>query len=190
MTWITKIEDSGQESKYWMPDVLPEPSERYNFTQQGKQYVDSNGNIKMHPLWTYENKAYVDDEYLLYNEKLKLLIDEIPDFNSRTKVAVKNSADKWIEDKSTVKITYTIRQKTDQEINDDISKKWLEIKKIRNEKLEKLDHVVHIAFENNLKLSKKFIEYRQELRDISETFKDPYSVVWPDELSIWEYYEA
>jgi len=67
MPWITEGEKS-----YWMPEVLPEPTEAYTSEQSEKKYLTQEGKERGHPGWTYaENIAYVDDEYLFQNEGWK-----------------------------------------------------------------------------------------------------------------------
>jgi len=182
--WIS----SNQEKKYWIPDILPESTEEYNSTQLSKHYKTPRG-FRSHPLWAYENGAYVDDEYLFYNEKWKLLIDAPPIYNSQTHVLEKKSEEEWDTLEKEIRVTYNVREKTNDEIDNDISKKWGEVRDTRNKKLQKLDHAVSIAYEHGLTLSQKFKDYRQNLRDIPENFEDPFSIVWPDEISQWEYYE-
>jgi len=182
--WTTS--DRGTE--YWIPDSLPELTEEYNSTQLSKQYKTPYG-IRSHPLWTYENGAYVDDEYLLNNEKWKLLIDNPPSHDNIFEVLEKNNQNFWIETDTQVQVTYTIRTKLDQELIDQKYAIWVNIREERNKKLEKLDHVIGIAFENRFTLSSEFKEYRQALRDIPENFDDPFNITWPKEISNWEYYE-
>lgn len=182
--WIT----SNQEKKYWIPDNFPEPIEEYNVSQSLKEYMTQTGR-RTHPGWKYDNGALVDDEYLFYNENWKLLVDIPPVYNSETHVLQKKSEEDWDNFEKEVAITYHIREKTIDEVSDSISKKWNEVRLIRNKKLSKLDHIIDIAFENGFTLTQKFKKYRQDLRDIPENFQDPFFIVWPDEISQWEYYE-
>lgn len=56
---------------------------------------------------------------------------------------------------------------------------WDEIKKIRNGKLSETDWIM--LGDANPKPSKEaWLIYRQALRDITNTFSDPNSVVWPE----------
>lgn len=179
---------NDKNNNYWIPDEGPDFSEEYNTLQSLKEYITPTGR-RIHPGWKYDNGSLVDDEYLFYNEGWKLLIDVPPVYNSQTHVLEKKSEEQWDKSEREVRVTYNLREKTDDEINNDISKKWGEVRDIRNKKLQKLDHAISIAYENNLTLSQKFKTYRQNLRDIPENFKDPFSIVWPDEISQWEYYE-
>lgn len=182
--WIT----NNQGKDYWIPDNFPEPTEEYNSTQLSKQYKTVYG-IRSHPLWSYENGSYVDDEYLLNNEGWKLLIDNPPSYNTLLGVLTKNDQSLWVETDSYLKVTYTVIDKTEKEILDQKSKKWVEIREERNKKLAKLDYIIGIAFENAFTLSDKFKEYRQALRDLPEDFDDPFNITWPEEILDWEYYE-
>lgn len=182
--WIA----NNQANKYWIPDSFPEKTEEYNSVQLSKQYKTPYG-TRSHPLWSYENGAYVDDEYLLNNEGWKLLIDNPPSYDNILEVSEKNDQSLWAETSSQVEVTYTVRDKTEQELIDQKSAKWVEIREERNKKLQKLDHVIDIAFENEFRLSSEFKEYRQALRDIPESFDDPFNITWPEEISDWNYYE-
>lgn len=170
------------------PCNFPESTEEYNSVQLSKQYKTPYG-TRSHPLWSYENGAYVDDEYLLNNEGWKLLVDNPPTYDNLLEVLEKNDQSLWNETETQVEVTYTIRNKTEQEIIDQKSTKWVEIRQERNKKLAKLDHIIGIAFENGLTLSDKFKQYRQALRDLPENFDDPFNITWPEEISDWEYYE-
>lgn len=180
--------ESNQGIRYWIPDEFPKPSEEYNNSQRVKVYKTPHG-IRSHPDWKYDNGSLVDDEYLFYNEGWKLLVDAPPTYNSMTHVLEKNEEDLWIDTGKVIEVTYIVRLKTNEELENDKSKRWGEIREIRNKKLQKVDHVVDIAYENGFALTQKFKDYRQALRDIPETFDDPFLVVWPNELTQWEYYE-
>lgn len=182
--WIT----NNQGKNYWIPDNFPESTEEYNSTQLSKQYKTPYG-TRSHPLWSYENGAYVDDEYLLNNEGWKLLIDNPPTYDTFNEVLEKNNQSLWNETDTQIEVTYTVRNKTEQEIIDQKSAKWVEVRVERNKKLAKLDHIIGIAFENGFTLSDKFKQYRQSLRDLPENFDDPFNITWPEEISDWEYYE-
>jgi hypothetical protein len=185
--WITK-EQNNIVSRYWITDPLPENTEEYRINQSNKKYFIGNS-IKPHPGWIYENGAPVDDDYLFYNNGYKLVIDNVPYYDRKTHVLEQHNMSMWMNTEKTTEVTYNIRAKNQLEQNSDISKEWEFVKKIRNEKLLKLDHIVFIALENNLTLSQAFKEYRQKLRDITEDFTDPFSVVWPVELDPFTYYE-
>lgn len=106
MPWIT--EDSNN---YWMPDILPEPTEEHQQEQSEKIYLTPEGKVRMHPGWTYaETIAYVDDEYLFQNEGWKVVIDEEPiePVSYFRKHYIKNPPEQWNEiDERTVEATYT-----------------------------------------------------------------------------------
>ena len=186
--WKFKNPKNPSLGQYWIPQQLPSNTEGHAFIQKGKLYKKGNL-IVQHPGWIYDNGALVDDEYLFYNDGYKLVNDVVPSFNAITHVCEKNAMHLWDEDEKSLSVTYTVREKTQSEIDADKSKQWLEVKKIRAEKLAKLDSAVFIALENNLTLSDIFKEHRQKLRDIPENFTDPYSVVWPDDLDPFSYYE-
>ena len=180
--------EGTQGNRYWIPDTFPESTIEYNNSQLLKVYKTRHG-VRPNPDWKYDNGALVDDEYLFQNEGWKLIIDKPPIYDSMFEVLEKNDEQFWNIDEKTVEVSYNVRAKTEDELQHDKTKRWGEIKEIRNEKLKKLDHVLNIAYENNLVLTQKFKDYRQALRDIPETFDDPFSVVWTDELTQWEYYE-
>ncbi|WFQ78143.1 phage tail assembly chaperone (plasmid) [Xenorhabdus sp. SF857] len=57
--------------------------------------------------------------------------------------------------------------------------KWIEIIEIRAALLKEADNLVNVALDNDLD-SKEVRAYRQKLRNIPQSFEDPFSVVWPD----------
>ena len=73
---------------------LPEPTEEYNNSQLNKRYLTLDWKEKVHPRWTYENSAYVDDEYLYQNEFWKLIIDNYPE-EVDNKIIVRDSPEFW-----------------------------------------------------------------------------------------------
>jgi len=186
--WKFKEPKNPALGQYWISDPIPQNTEQYKFLQSGKNYKKGNA-IVNHPGWIYDNGALVDDDYLFYNEGYKLVIDIPPTFDAKTHACDKNAIHLWDETEKTITITYTVREKTEVEINQDISLEWENVKKIRSSKLSKLDSAVFIAIENNLTLSQTFKDYRQQLRDITETYTDPYFVVWPAEPDPFTYYE-
>lgn len=104
MAWIEKPDGN----RYWFPETLPESTDSYNTQQLGKSYLTKDNTVRVHPGWKYDNGAVLDDEYLLYNEEWKLIIDNYPD--STGKVVIKNPTNDWItsDDGSTVTITYKV----------------------------------------------------------------------------------
>lgn len=183
--WI----ENKQGQSYWMADPIPEPTSQYNNAQSLKTYADVSLTVKPHPGWRYDNGAFVDDEYLLFNNKFKLIIDAPPILEDSTKVIEKNDTTDWIISESTVEITYTIRDKTSEELQEEINLEWSRIRELRNQKLMALDGAVFIAIENNLSLTTEFKEHRQSLRDLPENYTDPFSVVFPNDLDPNQYFE-
>jgi hypothetical protein len=107
MPWIT--EDT---TNYWMPDILPEPTEEYQQEQSEKRYLTQEGVERRHPGWTYaDNIAYVDDEYLFQNEAWKVVIGEEPvePVSYPRKHYIKNPPEQWNEiDERTIEATYNV----------------------------------------------------------------------------------
>jgi hypothetical protein len=108
MPWIVEAD-----KEYWMPEVLPQPTEEYQQVQAEKRYLTTEGKERMHPGWTYaETIAYVDDEYLFQNEGWKVVIGETlvePVLYGTKKHYIKNSPDQWIEiDERTIEATHTL----------------------------------------------------------------------------------
>jgi hypothetical protein len=107
MPWITEGENS-----FWMPEVLPQPTNDYQQTQSEKIYLTLEGVERRHPGWTYaENTAYVDDEYLFQNEGWKVVVGEEPvePVSFPRKHYIKNPPEQWNEiDERTVEATYTV----------------------------------------------------------------------------------
>ncbi|MCC8380054.1 phage tail assembly chaperone [Xenorhabdus sp. PB30.3] len=61
--------------------------------------------------------------------------------------------------------------------------KWIEIIEKRAVLLKEADNLVNIVLDNDLD-SKEVRAYRKKLRDIPQSFEDPFSVVWPTKPSI------
>ena len=104
MAWITE-----NDKRFWMPDILPEPTDEYQQEQSEKFYLTDEGKERRHPGWTYaDNTAYVDDEYLFQNEGWKLVVDEVPvEPVLGTTHNIRNNPDQWEEiDAKTVEVTY------------------------------------------------------------------------------------
>lgn len=106
MPWITE-----GEKEYWIPEVLPQPTEKYQQEQSEKRYLTQEGQERMHPGWTYaDTVAYVDDEYLFQNEGWKVVIGEEPvePVSYPKKHYIKNPPEQWVEiDEKTIEKTYT-----------------------------------------------------------------------------------
>jgi hypothetical protein len=107
MPWITENDNT-----YWMPEVLPEPTEEYQREQSEKRYLIQEGVERRHPGWTYaDNIAYVDDEYLFQNEGWRVVVGEEPvePVSFPRKHYIKNPSEQWNEiDERTVETTYTL----------------------------------------------------------------------------------
>lgn len=171
MPWLT---ENGND--YWMPEVLPEPTEKYQISQSEKIYLTSEGVQRRHPGWTYaDNMAYVDDEYLFKNEGWKVVIDDNgPTINENDlKHKIRNDIKDWESiDESSVKVTYTITDFTTEEINTYIEEKLEKIRKHRNFLLGETDWVFARANEENLTVPDEIKTYRQQLRDFPDTIVD------------------
>lgn len=171
MPWLT---ENGND--YWMPEVLPEPTEKYQTSQSEKIYLTSEGVQRRHPGWTYaDNMAYVDDEYLFKNEGWKVVIDDNgPTINENDlKHKIRNDIKDWESiDESSVKVTYTITDFTTEEINTYIEEKLEKIRKHRNSLLGETDWVFARANEENLTVPDEIKTYRQQLRDFPDTIVD------------------
>ena len=189
MTWITE-----KDSTYWIPDILPENTEEYNAIQREKVYFTLENLERVHPKWHYDNGAFVDDEYLFLNEGWKLVIDEVvrvdPD---ELKKVVRNSFENWEEiDEKTLKVTYTIEDFTDEEVENYKNAKWRRLREIRDSLLFESDIWIVRYYENNNQISQEIKEYRQELRDFPETIIDIISfnldnvLLWPEKPVIGE----
>ena len=107
MPWIAE-----GENEFWMPEVLPEPTEEYRQEQTAKRYLTQEGKERQHPGWTYaENIAYVDDEYLFQKEGWKVVVGEEPvePVSFHRKHYIKNQPEQWnVIDERTVEATYTV----------------------------------------------------------------------------------
>ena len=183
MPWITE-----NEKTYWMPEVLPEPTEEYQSAQSEKLYLTHENKERRHPGWTYaETNAYVDDEYLFQNEGWKVIIDERPEITENDlKNVNRNKKELWEEiDEKTLKVTYTITDFTQEEIDTYAEQKWQRLRGKRDNLLQQTDWIMARAFEEGLIVSDEIKSYRQELRDFPETitniieFKVGDDTLWP-----------
>jgi len=167
MPWITE-----NDKTYWLPNVLPDCTEEHTKTQREKTYLTPSKEEKKHPQWTYsENNAYVDDEYLFKNEGWKLIINEEPKIrDSDLKKFVRNTSEKWQDiNEYTLKVTYTLIDLSQDEIDKLIESKWKEFRAIRNFKLTESDWVIVRSLHENLIVSDEVLEYRKTLRNLPET---------------------
>ena len=183
MPWITE-----NEKTYWMPEVLPEPTEEYQSAQSEKLYLTHENKERRHPGWTYaETNAYVDDEYLFQNEGWKVIIDERPEITENDlKNVSKNSKELWEEvDEKTLRVTYTLTDFTQEEIDTYVEEKWERLRVKRDFLLQQTDWVIVRATEENLIVSSEVSSYRQQLRDFPGTitniieFKIGDDTLWP-----------
>jgi hypothetical protein len=164
------------EKTYWLPEVLPEPTEEYKLAQSEKRYLTNLGVERRHPGWTYaENIAYVDDEYLFQNEGWKVVNDDggptvnPDDLNHKTR----NSPDLWEDiDERNVRVTYTLTDFTQDEIDEYTERKWVNLRAQRNIFLSDTDWVITRAVEENLTVSSEVTSYRQQLRDLTSTIEN------------------
>lgn len=101
----------SEEKIYWMPEVLPSPTEEYQLAQKTKFYLTPDGEEKKHPGWTYENKALVDDEYLLKNEGYRRLIDNYPsEVDDANHIIERTPFTQWTNTSTTVTVKYDVYQ--------------------------------------------------------------------------------
>jgi hypothetical protein len=190
MPWITE-----NDKEYWMPEVLPEPTEEYQQEQSEKVYLTQEGKVRRHPGWTYaENIAYVDDEYLFQNHGWRIIIDDggIEISDDDLKNQTKNEIEDWEEvDEKTLRVTYTLTDFTAEEVAEYEEQKWIKLRDKRNGLLQETDWVLAKAYEQNLVLSIEFTSYRQELRDFPETienileFKIDDDTLWPTKPEVY-----
>lgn len=182
MSWITDT----NENTYWMPEVLPEKTIEWQTLQEQKFYLTPQETERIHPKWTYDqNNAYVDDDYLFYNEGWKLIIDDRPE-EQYLKIKVRNQPSEWEEiDEKTVKVTYTFVDYSQEQVEELVGKKWIYLREKRDSLLVSTDWIFIRAQEQNLKVSGEVITYRQQLRDLPSTitnmveFNNDDDSLWP-----------
>jgi len=182
MPWITE-----NDKEYWMPEVLPEPTEEYQSAQSEKLYLTHENKERRHPGWTYaETNAYVDDEYLFQNEGWKVIVDESLEITEDDlKHKTKNTPDQWEEiDDRNVRVTYTLTDFTQEEIDGYADKKWEMLRFERNNLLLETDWILVRAGEENLIVSDEITAYRQQLRDFPETIENILEFDFSDE-TLW-----
>lgn len=102
MGWITEGDKT-----YWLPDQLPEATEEWKSQQEIKKYLTPKGEIKDHPKWFYGNEAFVDDDYLFYNEQWKLILDNPPVEQDGYRV-VNCPQEEWTHEEKIVTRTYKV----------------------------------------------------------------------------------
>jgi hypothetical protein len=108
MSWITQGENS-----YWLPDVLPDLHVEYQELQKEKVYLLPDNSKRVHPRWIYENGAYVEDDYLFYNEGWKLITNffdrPISDYEFHY---IENDIEDWEESEDGKSVTITWKKYT------------------------------------------------------------------------------
>ena len=170
MPWITE-----NDKTWWMPEVLPQPTEEHQEAQSNKRYLTHEGKERQHPGWTYaETIAYVDDEYLFQNEGWKVIIDERPEITQDDlKNVSRNSSEEWEEiDEKTLRVTYTLTDYSQEEVDAYVEEKWRILRDKRNNLIQQTDWIFIRAGEQRLTVSSGVSSYRQELRDFPETIED------------------
>lgn len=189
MPWITENEKS-----YWMPEVLPQPTPEHQEAQSNKRYLTQEGKERQHPGWTYaETIAYVDDEYLFQNEGWKVIVDERPEITEDDlKNVSRNSSEDWEEiDEKTLKVTYTLSDFTQEEVDAYSEEKWRRLRNKRDNLIQQTDWILIRAGEEGLTVSSGVTSYRQELRDFPETieniltFKIDNDTLWPAKPEVY-----
>jgi hypothetical protein len=70
------------------------------------------------------------------------------------------------------------RQKTEQEISDEISSMWENVRSRRNIELQESDWTQLIDVPLSTEKKQEWQTYRQELRDITSQ-QDPFNIIWP-----------
>lgn len=190
MPWITEGEKT-----YWMPDILPQPTEEYQSAQSEKTYLTHEGKERRHPGWTYaDTNAYVDDEYLFQNEGWKVIFDdsepEITDNDLKHKI--RNTPDQWEEvDEISLRVTYTLTDFTQEETDKYTEQKWEKLRGIRDFLLSQTDWILTRAMEENLTVSSEVTSYRQELRNFPTTvvnileFDLRDETLWPNKPQVY-----
>lgn len=154
MPWIESADKT-----YWLPDVLPEPTNEYNDAQLAKTYLTPDLEIRPHPKWMFDNKSYVSDEYLFVNEKWKLIVDEYPE-DVENKLVLKNDPTLWkdLEKENQILVTYKVYEVKD---NIDHTDGTIESLELLDQSLWDFDH-------ENLTVTKKYkINYYSE-EDLTE----------------------
>jgi len=108
MGWQTSIDSSGIENKYWIADILPQPTIEWNTLQAKKSYILPDGTVRKFPGWYYDNGSHVDDDYLFYNEGWKLLLDNEPQLGlgKQVQIELKPQEDWDYSEEKIVKKTY------------------------------------------------------------------------------------
>jgi hypothetical protein len=147
--------------------------DEYLFKNNGWQLIvdnyptDSSGKIVVRNpsnLWinSSENNT-VEVTYKIYT----ILDDESVDSDNLKTKTLKNQLDwSYNEEDLTVTKTYEITYYTDEELN---QKKLFDLRTARNIILGRTDYMITLGYEKNKTISQKMKDYRQGLRDITET---------------------
>jgi hypothetical protein len=144
-------------------------------------YVKNNEIVKIEPLPI--NFGNVSNFYLLSDEEIKphgwLPIETISE-NKPIQLNVE-----YVIENSLVKEIIATRDKTEQEINEEHraleNTKWLPIRTKRDTLLKNSDtHILPDKWEEMDSTTKQaWSTYRQQLRDIPQSFNTPEVVIWP-----------
>jgi len=102
--------------------------------------------------------------------KAQTSFNERTQFCKRGNPAFKNG--KWEQ-------TWTVSEKSPEEVTADEGFKWMEIRNQRNQKLMDSDWQMVKALETGEDAS-DLRTYRQKLRDIPQDQNDPFSITWPE----------
>lgn len=106
MPWMTKETND----KYWIPEVEPEKTEEWQFTQLEKEYLTLDGSITKHPGWYFGNGAYASDEYFYHNNQWLTIVDDSkPDSEDEKYIIVELPISEW-ETFDTYKIRKTYKK--------------------------------------------------------------------------------
>lgn len=164
------MNNSKEDKIYWMPSIIPENSLKWNISQEIKTYILPDGSVRKFPKWYYDNGAYVDDDYLFYNEGWKILLDDEPQLGINRQVQIElKPKDQWnYTEEKLVKKTYWEREIFD--IKQDHNPKTHKLKPIPDSFWEKTDTSVFKIYEivekeqNEIEFDEKKMWW--ELRDI------------------------
>jgi hypothetical protein len=117
MSWVEETD-----KKYWFPDVLPELTDEWNQSQERQKYVTNYNTERMHPRWIYDNGAFVDDDYLYYNESWRRITNanDVPTANDK-EFYIKNPIKEWAisDDDKTISITWKTYKVVEPDVGDE-----------------------------------------------------------------------
>ena len=77
-------------------------------------------------------------------------------------------------------IDWIIRDKTQEELDAEISAQWETVRADRDSRLSETDFIVFKSYEAGVPVPEEYVIYRQELRDIPQSQTDPYNIIWPE----------